>query len=69
LSDALPPAASRQDDILCGRRTDGWRWDERLVGQRFLDFFHQVADLGRQGSLRLDAKIFLVFVEGAGGVA
>ena len=40
-----------------------------LVGERFLDFFDHVADLGRHGSLRLDAQIFLVFVECAGSVA
>ncbi len=40
-----------------------------LVGERFLDFFDHIADLGRHGSLRLDAQIFLVFVECAGSVA
>jgi hypothetical protein len=39
------------------------------VRERFLELFHHVADLGRHGSLRLDAKIFLIFVERAGGIA
>ena len=43
--------------------------EEWLVGQRLLDFFYHVADLGRHGSLRLNPKIFLVFMEGASGVA
>ena len=43
--------------------------EARLVGESFLDFFDHVADLGRHGALRFDAKIFLVFVEGARRVA
>ena len=42
---------------------------KRLVRQSFLDFFDYVADLRGHGSLRFNSKIFLVFVEGAGGVA
>jgi hypothetical protein len=39
------------------------------VGEGFLEFVDHVADLRRHGALRLNAKIFLVFVEGAGSIA
>jgi len=42
---------------------------KRSVGEGFLEFVDHVANLGGHGSLRLDAKIFLVFAEGPGAVA
>jgi len=57
------------------QRQRGWRNSllltqlRRLVGECFLDFFDHFADLWGQGALRFDAKIFLVFVEGARRIA
>ena len=40
-----------------------------LLAEGFLELGHHVPHLGREGTIRLQSKIFLIFVEGAGGIA
>ena len=41
----------------------------KLLTQGFLQLGNHVAHLGRKRAVRLQSKIFLIFVEGAGGIA
>ena len=41
----------------------------KLLAQGFLQLGNHVAHLGRKRAVRLQSKIFLIFVEGAGGIA
>ena len=41
----------------------------RRSAEGFLELGHHVPHLGREGTIRLQSKIFLIFVEGAGGIA
>ena len=74
----VPSASLRAGGMTEFRKTQrqrGWRNSllltqlRRLVGECFLDFFDHFADLWGQGALRFDAKIFLIFVEGARRIA